>query len=226
MAERDFSEIGFTDVARRSFEALERLVELVKHTKKTVGWGSNDLVWSDNSTMVGVINDDGEVLYVPVEYLKWYFDLPKGTLKKLVAPVVTARHMVVASRDTEGRFRRVEVHQADVAIFMGEIAVEDEDYLFPELVHGEEMYLEGVITRGNQETNSMGFLFQNHILNCQPDTGSVRRFKRAMFLHCKVLATINRHVASHVQPDRRPTLIVHEVQILEADGQDSLFESS
>lgn len=222
MAERDFSDLGFKDVTRKSIDALRTLIELVKHTGKTSGWDTAGAEWKENATIIGILNEAGEVLYLPVEYLKWYYEVPKSTLKKLVAPIANGRFMTIGSQPREGELRTVQVTSDQVALFDPDDNEEDE-FLFPELEHGDDVALEGLITRGNQETNSMGFQYQGHILNCNPANGSVRRFKAAMFLHCRIHATVNRHVTSLTHVDRRPTLIVNEVVPLESDTQQLLF---
>lgn len=223
MAERDFSDIGFKDIAKKSIDALERFIELVKHTKKISDWPTDNVVWKDNSSMVGFPNENGELMFIPSEYLKWYWDLPKGALKKLVSPITNGRYMVVGVNIEGARFRTVDVHAGDIAPFIGVNDPADDDFIFPDLIHGQDVELEGVITRGNQQTNSVGFQYQDHILNCMPEMGSIRRFKPAMFLHCKIRATVNRHVASNVQLDRRPTLIILDIIAMESDDQRSLF---
>lgn len=221
MAERDFAELGFKDVARKSVDALRAFVELVKHTQKTENWTTSG--WKDGTVMIGVTNDAGQIFYLPAEYLKWYYELPKTTLKKLVAPVAKGRSMIIASREADDSpFRKVEVTSDDAGLFDADEKEEDE-FLLPDLEHGKDVVLEGLITRGNQETNSMGFQYQGHILNCVPAMGNVRRYKSAMFLHCRVHVTIDRHVTSFAHLDRRPTLIVNDVVPLEVEGQQSLF---
>lgn len=224
MAERDFSEIGFKDIAKKSIDALEKFIELVKHTKKLSDWSTDNAVWKDNSSIIGFPNEDGELIFIPSEYLKWYWDLPKGALKKLVAPIVNGRHMIVGVSIDNGKFRTVDVHANDIAPFIGIDDAESDDFIFPDLVHDQDVVLEGVITRGNQQTNSVGFQYQDHILNCIPENGSIRKFKPAMFLHCRIKATVNRHVGSNVQLDRRPTLIISNIITMESDDQRSLFE--
>ncbi|WP_145985551.1 hypothetical protein [Marilutibacter maris] len=222
MAERDFSDLGFKDIARKSVDALRIFIDLVKHTGKASGWGTTNAEWKESATIVGILNSDGEVLYLPAEYLKWYYEIPKTTLRKLVAPITKGRSMIVGSYPQIGDLHTTKITSDQTSLFDSEDKEEDE-FLFPELKHGIDVTLEGIITRGNQETNSIGFQYQDHILNCNPASGSIRRFKSAMFLHCRLHATVNRHVASLTHVDRRPTLIVNEVIPLESDGQQLLF---
>lgn len=226
MADRDFAEIGFKDIAKKSVDALERLIELIKHTQRTQDWNLEKVAWKDNSTLVGIYNDSGDILYIPTEYVRWFLEMPKSALKKIATPLETGRSMTIGVRVENGGYRTVSVEKSDVGPLLEAPKVDDDDFLFPELEHGEDVVLEGLITRGNQETNTLGFQYKDHILNCMPNMGNIRRFKQAIFLHCRVHAAVNRHTASHVQLDRRPTLMIEQVQILEDDSpaQTSLFD--
>jgi hypothetical protein len=84
---------------------------------------------------------------------------------------------------------------------------EDEDILFPELVHGQDARLEGRLIRGNEASNTAGLEYQGHVINCVPAHGSVRQYKAALFLRCKVEGRITRHAKSRFVADRRPTLM-------------------
>lgn len=225
MAERDFSDTGFRDIAKKSVDALERLVELIKHTQRTHDWNMERVAWRDNNTLVGIYNDNGDILYLPVEYLQWYADMPKAAIRKIAAPIDDSRSMTVGVSTENGGFRSVTIEKSEITTLLDETD-EEEAFLFPELEHGKEFVLEGLITRGNQETNTLGFQYKDHILNCMPSTGNIRRFKQAIFLHCKVHATINRHVGSAVQLDRRPTLVIDQVLVIENDSpaQTYLFD--
>lgn len=226
MAERDFSDLGFRDIARKSVDALERLVELIKHTQKIQDWDLEKVAWKDNSTLVGIYNDSGEILYLPVEYIRWYLEMPKSALKKIAAPINSGRSMTIGVSTENGDFRTVSVEKSEISPLLEPANEEDGDFIFPELEHGKDVTLEGLITRGNQETNTLGFQYKDHILNCVPSTGNIRRFKQAIFLHCRIQATVSRHMGSPVQLDRKPTLIIDHVQVLEDESptQTSLFD--
>lgn len=226
MAEKDFSNVGLSDIARKSMDALVRLVEVIKHLKKVPDWQATKVTWSDNALVAFIEANDGNVIAVPAEYLKWYRQIPRGTLKKLSTPISAGGKMVVASKQEDGSFHSVDVDHEYVYLLSGEDEANDDQFLFPELRHADEVELEGLVTRGNQSTNSIGFQFGGHILNCIPEAGNVRRYKAAMFLHCRVVATVNRHVGSLTKLDNRPTLIIQKIIPLEDDNQaqQGLFE--
>ncbi|HYG07691.1 MAG TPA: hypothetical protein VD865_14965 [Stenotrophomonas sp.] len=225
MAERDFSDIGLKDVARKSMDALVRLIEMMKRRGKRIDWNSIKISWSPDANYAYIEDAEGHQIEVPSEYIKWYKEFPVSTLKKLAAPIAANRTMTVASRQPDGSILAVRIEAGESHLLHGEDEDSEDEFLFPELEHGVTLELEGLITRGNQATNSIGFQFKGHILNCVPDTGNVRKYKPAMFLHCKVVATVNRHVGSLTRLDYRPTLIILEVIQLESDSIDqaSLF---
>lgn len=81
MAERDFSELGFKDVARKSMDALVRLVEMLKRTGKRIDWSTVKITWSPDATHAYVEDGEGGQIVVPAEYIKWYKELPTSPKK-------------------------------------------------------------------------------------------------------------------------------------------------
>jgi hypothetical protein len=226
MAERDFSNLGMKDVAAKSMDALVKLIRLIKQQKGTPDWKSINITWSSDATTAKFQDGDGNTLEIPAEYIGWYKDLPKNIIKKLATPIVRGRTMTVGALQKSGEFDTVHVDENTGALLNGDNENDDDDeFLFPEMKHGDTIVLEGLITRGNQATNSIGFQYQGHILNCTPQTGNVKKFKPAMFLHSRITATVNRHVTSLAKLDYRPTLLISHVVMLEDDGttQQNLF---
>ncbi|MNM50537.1 hypothetical protein D3C81_615810 [compost metagenome] len=211
MAEKDFSDIGFKDVARKSMDALVKFIRLVKIKKGKFDIRKLDIEWSEDATTAIVRAENGEHITVPAEYIRWYATLPAGTLKRLCTPIASGREMTVGARQDDGSLDAVTFDEADRLSLTNEDTEVDPEFLFPDLIHGTDVILEGIVTRGNQSTNSMGLQYRGHILNCIPGTGSVKRFKPALFEQCKVYATINRHVASLATLDYRPTLLVDNI---------------
>jgi hypothetical protein len=102
---------------------------------------------------------------------------------------------------------------------------DDDDVVFPELVHGKAVTLTGRLIRGNEASNTVGLEHEGHIVNCVPVRGNVRQYKAALFLRCRVAGRINRHTKSRFVAERRPTLIIEKVTILEKDKQGTLFDA-
>lgn len=174
--------------------------------------------------MVGIPNEKGEMVFVNVEYLKWFKGIPPSMLEKLVEPVREERILAIGVRKN-GKILEERVSQEERRIFSSseEGDVQDE-ILFPELKHGQCVKLEGKLTRGNESSNTVGFEYQGHILNCVPAEGTIVRFKPALFNKCLLEGYVARHNHSAVSLDRRPTIIIENVFYYEdSDGQSELF---
>jgi hypothetical protein len=226
MAERDFAELGFKDIARKSMDALVHLINLLKRTGKPLDLSRTKIRWSKDATKAILVDQLGDEFEIPADYIKWFQELPRSTLKKIAAPIAANRFMKVASRQADGGMLEVTISSSELRLLEGDDDENEDEFLFPDLKHGDEVQLEGLITRGNQSTNSIGFQYMGHILNCIPETGNVRKYKSAMFLHCVIKATVNRHVGSLSRLDHRPTLIINQLIALESDNQSQqqLFE--
>jgi hypothetical protein len=223
MAENDFKDVGLKDVLRKSIDAVRTLIQLAKHTKGNLNWASSDLSWRASNNLVGVTNQVGETIYVPLEYFRWYLDMPENLLKRLTSPIEQNRRLAVGARSGEG-FEEVEVDFWEKDYFGHEPAANDEAILFPELQHGDFVRLEGRLTRGNENTNSVGLEYGGHIINCIPEVGSITSYKPALFLRCVVEGVVSRLTRQHVVAERRPTIIFQRIIPLEQDAQYSLFE--
>lgn len=225
MAKRDFENFGFKDIFQKSLSAVVSLIRLAKHTKKIKGWAFEKLQWRNDGTEVGIPNDAGEYQFFPAEHVKWFSHMPTKMIAKL-AEVVEEERVLVVSVNGEGEQHISEtVTIREKKIFTNVLDETDlEEFLFPELEHGAEVKLEGVLIRGNAESNSIGLHYKGHSLNCVPDDGSIVQFKPALFLRCVVEGQVSRlHNKPHTVAERRPTIIVRRVTPLESDSQHRLF---
>ena len=105
------------------------------------------------------------------------------------------------------------------------IPEQENEILFPELVHGMEVTLQGEITRGNETANNMGFRFNEHILTIYPKTGSIVDHKASLFLEAEVKGEISRRDEKGELRLKKPKIIFTEINIINANkNQFSLFE--
>lgn len=222
MAEADFDGVGFKDVLSKSVDAIQHLIKLIKHTKRNKDWDAEHVVWRNDNTEVGIRNSNDEVLYLPYEFFRWFMNLPPSLIARLTTAIASERTLAIGVRRGSD-YEEVSVSIDEKRYFSGEIEIELDEILFPELMHGEGVRLEGKLTRGNESSNSVGFEYQGHILNCVPEEGSIRRFKPALFLHCVVDATVSRLSKNKMVAERRPTLIVRRITPLESDDTPDLF---
>ena len=223
MAENDFKDVGLRDTLKKSVDAIQHLLKLVKHTKLSRGWDTKNVQWRNNNSEIGILNAQGEPIFLPVEYLRWYLSLPPRLISKITGVIAQQRSLSIGVK-RNGKFEEISVNIEEKLYFVDDDVEPEEDYLFPDLKHGDEVTLEGKLTRGNASSNSIGLEYEGHILNCIPERGSIRRFKPALFLRCIVEGTISRLTKHRMVAEKRPTIVVRNVTSLESDDQYELFE--
>ena len=220
LAEYDFGNIGLKGVLTRSVKALQWFARIGKHLgaipKRLQG-----LTWNEAGA-AGIPNDQGLILYVPRDYFELVVEAPTGLLSG-VAEVVEAERRLTIGVNDQSEIVEVTITRREKHIFYSG----DEDgaeILFPEFQHGQRISLEGVVTRGNEMTNTIGFQYSGHILTCRPRRGSIVRFKRHLFLQCLIIGEISRLDEHGGTNNPRPHIIFDDLQIKEDDdGQPSLL---
>lgn len=219
MAKKDFQDIGFSDIFRKSLLALKNLVDLIKHKKGNINWENEDfhIEQKNDSFFVSIKNELGESILIPIEQLEWFKNIPKKSLEKIVQGVMIGQSLSIGVRNENENFDSTSITNEEKSLFLSSEEDEQEEVIFPELVHGETTQLEGKLVRGNEKTNSLGFEYKGVILNCHPTKGSIRQYKSSLFLKCKIYCYINRHEKSDLILDKKPTLHIERVEPLESD---------
>lgn len=221
MAENDFREIGIRDVVKNSLRALQWIVRIGKHLGSIGIRTFGNITWRNSNTEAGIANEGGDLLFVPVDILKLYGACPIDILSSMAALVDEDRELRVGVYEDDG-LEEVVVTQDEKHIFCR--GAEEGEVLFPELAHGQEVELDGLVTRGNERANSIGFLFSDHVLTCYPREGKIVRFKSALFLKCRIVGTVSRTDASGRPEDPRPKIIFDTVFPTEiGSSQPTLF---
>jgi hypothetical protein len=223
LAENDFKDVGLTHVLKKSMSALQWLAVLTKHTRKSRDWNIERIEPVGTVDMAVVLNAQGQELPVPLEYVHWFHKMPPRLLLKMTSVVRSDRALTIGAIDG-AKIEQITIVEEDKPLF-DSLGVDDieEALLFPELAHGTKAQLVGRLIRGSEASNSVGLEYEGHVINCIPESGSIRQYKPALFLRCKVEGQVTRHSKHRFVADRRPTLIVTRVIPLEADGQLGLF---
>lgn len=222
MAEKDFDDFGLKDLFRKAFEAAQWTIRIGKHLKDLTKKKFEKVKFADNNSKIGIPNEEGEYLYVPKFFFDLYIDTNPKLLEKIALLIEPNRTLVVGVVNN-GEETREYVPYAARRIFTQE---ENEDeVLFPELIHGLSVELEGELTRGNETSNTVGFKYQDHILTCEPEIGSIVRFKKALFLSCRMYGRVSRADKEGDYNALRPRIIFSNVEPLENDQPyDNLFK--
>jgi hypothetical protein len=188
MAKKDFKDLGFKDVFKRAFRGMTWVFKIANHLE-TLGHKKIEKVkFADDNKSINLENTNGKILLVPIEYLELYSQCPSNLFHKLAKIVDIERELIVGYNENNV-FTFQKVTNANKQIFILE---EDEDVLFPELGHNDYVELEGHVTRGNENSNTIGFLYEGHILTCYPDVGNIKDYKSALFTNNLLKGYIDR----------------------------------
>jgi len=224
MAENDFKNVGLREILSKSMSAIVTLVRLIKHTEKSHEWNATRVEPSLNSPSVLVADENGIEIPIPLDFYRWYQKIPPGLLSKMTSVIRTDRTLTIGTLQN-GEVDSVLLVAGERALFEdSDDEDQDGEVLFPELRHGDNVALEGRLIRGSEKTNTVGLEYQGHVINCIPASGSVRKYKMALFLRCRVEGMVVRHWKNKLITDRRPRIIVDRVIPLQTDGQNKLFD--
>lgn len=224
MADKDFEDVGVTDLFRTAIDAIKWFARIGKHMKNVATREFKNVKFSDDLTKVGIANEKGEILFVPKHILDLYVSTNPRLLEGIAENIQHGRSLAIGSVRA-GEVDEEAVGVADKFIFCNESAEVGEDVVFPELVHGDYVVLEGEVTRENKTSNSMGFKYNDHILTAYPEAGSIVRYKPLLFLKCRLFGTVNRIDETGRIGARRPKLYFSNLEALEEDRGDlRLFE--
>lgn len=224
MAEKDFADFGITDIFRKSLDAIKWFAKIGKHMGDLAIRSFENTKFDTDNSLIGICNADGEYLYVPKSYLDLYISSNPKLLEKLVGNVEEERTLEIGTI-VNGNIDVVTIDKDEKNIFCEEESDQDDDVLFPELVHGDSVVLDGEVTRENKTSNSMGFKYLDHILTAYPESGSIVPYKQLLFLNCKLYGTVDRIDEKGRISARRPKLYFSHIEPLVKEKQNNdIFE--
>lgn len=219
MAEKDFSDFGITDLFRNAIDALKWFAKIGKHMGDVAVRSFENTKFTDNNNLIGIRNNDGEYLYVPKNILDMYISCNPKILEKLAENIEKGRELKIGTI-SDGVIDEVSIESDEKSIFCEEDTELDEEVLFPELVHGDDVVLDGEVTRENKTSNSMGFKYKDHILTAYPESGSIVPYKPLLFLECRLYGTINRLDEKGRIAARKPKIFFSHLEPLEKEEND------
>jgi hypothetical protein len=219
MAERDFENFGFKDVLKKSLMAIQWVIKIGKHLGDLTIKKFDRVTFKDNNQLIGISNSEGEVLYVPKQFLEFYI-LSSTKLLSGISELVDLERVLSIGVYLDDGLIEESVTKKYKSIFT-QNDNEPEELLFPELEHGQNVILEGEVTRGNEMSNTIGFGYKGHIITCLPETGSIVRFKPSLFLKSRIHGSISRLDEHGRRDSKRPKIIVSKIEPIESENDQS-----
>lgn len=219
MAENDFKEKSIKDIFIKSVEAVKWFAKIGKHMGDTTIRKFQNVKFKNNNELIGIRNEQGEYLYIPKEFLDLYTSTNPDLLSDIAENIEEGRNLTIGTYEDNDK-DEVTIYKKQKHIFCPPEAEEEEDILFPELIHGDNVVLDGEVTRENKTSNSMGFKYQGHILTAYPQSGSIVAYKSILFLKCRLYGTINRLDEKGFISSRRPKIFISHIEALEPSEND------
>jgi len=213
-----------------SLQVIQWMIKIASHTGE-FGKEVKNIKFRNNNKEVGIPNDQNEYLYVPFEYWKFFQECPQNIFSKN-AKLISQKRILKIGVIKNDKKQEVTITEKQKFIFYSEKDEESEDILFPELKHGQVVELEGVITRINEKTSTVGLEYKNHILTCKPQNGNIAAFKEKIisqvdehfFPKIKMIGVIDRTDENNLFKNPRPQVIFSDIVPLErSDNTPKLF---
>lgn len=222
MAKNDIGNYGFKDLLKKSMNAFSWVLQIGKHLGTMKKDKFTNVKFKDNNTSIGIPNDNNELLFVPSECIDHYVNCPPKIFSKIADVIEEERELKLGIKETNG-FAEITININQKNIFTS--AKEDDvEILFPELRHNDYVELEGHITRGNEKSNTIGFLYEGHILTCYPNVGNIYQNKDKLFSNCILKGYVDRQNEEGEIIEKRPRIKYIDLIISYKNKDKNLFE--
>ncbi|WP_175871387.1 hypothetical protein [Burkholderia sp. BCC0397] len=222
MAEKDFDGVGFKDIFKTALEALKWVAKIGKHLGSLDKRQFDDVKFKENNELIGIPNESGEYLFLPVKYLELYAHCNPKILEKLAANIDTETTLSIGVV-VDGKIDQEIITAHEKSIFSDEDEDLNDELLFPELVHGAAVSLTGEVTRENKTSQSMGFKYQGHILTAYPESRNIVPYKPMLFETCRLVGVVDRIDEKGRVGAKRPKLIFSNLEPISGQSGD-LFD--
>ena len=154
-------------------KALSWFIRITKHIKTIEDERYTIGSKTQSGVVIEIINEDGKSLMVPVECFEFFKEAPKNLLERNTMIIEEGRELAF---ETEGE-EPVSITVEEKGIYVDSKGVDEDGIVLPELEHGEEVELEGQITRTNEEKKTIGFRYKGHVLEAFPEDRNLEKHK-------------------------------------------------
>jgi hypothetical protein len=203
---------------------MKGVIKIAKHLggMKKRNFETTEL--KEGNTVIGIKDEKGKVIFVNYRHLELYVNCPDKLFSKFTKAIEDERALTIGINPmfkiTDEDNEDVKVSLKDKYLFTD---VEKDEEIFPELKHGNYVELKGRLTRGNENSNTLGFQYKNHILTCEPTNGNIKKYKSLLFTDCLVKGYIDRMDKFGNAVELRPKIRYLEFLPLEGSESPNLF---
>jgi len=190
LGKNDFKNKNTAEIVRRAITKMKSVAKIGKHVGGAEASQLKGTKVKGND--VEIPNDEGIYLRVTREELETYLKTPSAMLSDLVSAIEKDQSLSIAVVDNNGKSSEEKITYDDRLSFVYENQSKEHDLILPELVHGETVIIEGVISKGNKNTNTIGIEYKGHVLTCMPMKGSIVKYKDCLYEKCQIEGTVSR----------------------------------
>ncbi len=219
---------GLVKDIKGTFKAALKSVQWVIKIGSRIGMlkkNLNKVKLSSNGEEILVPDDQGIFLTVSKKYFDRYVECPPRLFSKN-AKIIDKNRVLEFGVYDAGKEEKVRINESEKQIYY--IEGEENEIILPELTDGQQVELEGIITRGNEKTNTVGFEYKEHILTCIPQEGSITVYKTKIISHLRnhifprviMKGTVDRVSIEAQFKEKKPRIIFSDIIPLEKEESD------
>jgi hypothetical protein len=221
IAKNDFKDVSLKQIFKEAFENIIEVIKLSKHLGTLSKKKFDNVSFGENNEKIKILNDNGEEILVSPKVLEIYTHCPQTIFNKIAKIVEEERELTIGVSEN-GYFIEEKITTKTKFIFSK--SEDEEEIILPELRNGDYVEINGHITRGNEKSNTIGFLYDGHIITCYPDTGNIKQHKSKLFNNCILKGFVDRHDKDGNVIEKRPRIKFIEVVDLNKSTQ-TLFDN-
>ncbi len=214
LAQNDFKDKKTVDVLKWGLKGLFWVVKIAKHLWEMGRKKLTDIEFLNKNEDLRLTNHEGKMLIVPRQYLELYSNCPKWLLAKVSSVIETERELEIGIIESDG-IQKTNIWYSEKSIFY--FQEDASEVVFPELTHGMSIEIEGKLTRWNENTNAMGFLYQGIVLTCHPLTWSIVQHKDELFSKCRIKWVVDRRDKMWGITEKKPKIIFESIIAIAED---------
>jgi hypothetical protein len=212
VAKNDFKDVSFKEIFQKAFQGIVNVIKLSKHLGSLARKKFDNVQFSQNNKLVKITNENGQLLWIPIEVLDLYSNCPQTIFNKLTKIVEEERELIFGFNEDNIIVEETITNKYKYIFTKTE---EDDEIVLPELRHGEYVEIDGHITRGNEKSNTIGFMYQGHIITCYPNTGNIKQHKSKLFSNCLLKGFVDRVDKDGNVKEKRPRIKFNDIVTLE-----------
>ncbi len=206
-------------VFKASLKSIQWIIKIASHigTLSSKAIKAEKLERENGEIFIKIPNDKNKYLKVSQKHYNLFKQCPDKLFKKSVSIVESGIALEVGVYENK-KHEIVAISEKEKSIFCN--IEEKEIVILPELKHGQNIELEGQITKVTEDRNSVGFRYKDHILICKPQLKQIaqyknkiisREFSRFFLERVRIRGIVNRTDSNKGVEAKKPQILFSEI---------------